>query len=266
MKKNLAILFLIVFGVSFANSQTTAKVNPYIDGEILNYEGKFNKLILRGASVADLTFTTSKAADGKNYSVKAEAISKGTLIKLFRLKFFQRIESTVDGEIFNALKTVKRDEQGERVRDSEANFDYTERKVTYTETDPKDATRPPRRIASTIESETHDMISAVYALRSMPLAVGKSFNLTVSDSGLVYQIPVRVTAREIQNTVLGKIMCYRVEPKVFGKGQMIENDGEMIIWITDDARRIPIRSTIKTTIGKFSVKVDVKLNRYGVKK
>ncbi len=116
------------------------------------------------------------------------------------------------------------------MRDSEANFDYTERKVTYTETDPKDATRPPRRIASSIESETHDMISAVYALRSMPLTVGKSFNLTVSDSGLVYQIPVRVTAREMQNTILGKIMCYRVEPKVFGKGQMIENDDLMLAW------------------------------------
>ncbi len=268
MKKNLAVLVLVlfVFGVSVANSQTTAKVNPYIDGEILSYEGKFNKLILRGASVADLSFFTSKAADGKNYTVKAEALSKGTLLKLFNFKFFQRIESTIDGETFNGLKTVKRDEQGDRVRDSEANFDYVEKKVTYAETDPNDATRPLRRIASTIENETYDIISAVYVLRSLPLAIGKSFNLTVSDSGLVYQIPVRVVAREQQNTILGKIMCFRLEPQVFGKGRIIESNGEMMIWITDDARRIPIRSTIKTSISKFSVKVDVKLRKYEVKK
>lgn len=266
MKKNLAILLLIVVGVSFANSQTAAKVNPYLDGEVLSYDAKFNKLILRGASIADLSFTTSKVADSKNYTVKAEAVSKGTLISLFKLKFFQRIESTIDSEILNALKTIKRDEQGDRVRDSEANFDYVDKKVTYTETDPNDATRPPRRIASAIETETHDLISAVYVLRSLPLAVGKSFNLTVSDSGLVYQVPVRVVAREKQDTILGKIMCFRLEPQVFGKGRIIESNGEMMIWITDDARRIPIRSTIKTNVSKFSVKVDFKLRKYNVKK
>ena len=32
---------------------------------------------------------------------------------------------------------------------------------------------------------------------------------------------VRVTRREIQRTVLGKVMCFRVEPEVFGINRLI---------------------------------------------
>lgn len=251
----IGLLFLITFTFALAQAQTNGKSSPYTDGETLTYEGKFSKLLLRGISVADLSFKVSKAADGKNYLVKADAKSKGTLLSLFRFSFVQNIESTIDGEKLTALKTVKRDEQGERIRNSEANFDYTEKKVTYVETDPKDAARPPRRIASDIAEETHDLISGIYALRNLPLAVGKNFVLNVSDSGLVYQIPVRITAKETQNTVIGKVSCFRVEPEVFGKGRMIESKGSMIIWITDDNRRLPVRSQLNTNLGRIEVRL-----------
>jgi hypothetical protein len=89
----------------------------------------------------------------------------------------------------------------------------------------------------------------------MPLAVGKKFEVTVSDTGLVYKVPVRVTAREQQKTVLGKVWCFRVEPDVFGPGRMIEDKGKMTIWVTDDAKRIPVRSRIDTTFGRVEVKL-----------
>lgn len=248
----IVFLCLIACCVSFAQAQKNV---PYTEGENLTYEGKISKLVLRGISVADLTFTVSKVPENNNFLVKAEANSKGTLLKLFRFSFVQKFESTVNGENFSVLKTVKRDEQGERIRNSEATFDYNEKQVTYVETDPKDSARPPRRIASSIENETYDLISGVYILRSLPLAVGKTFTLNISDSGLVYKIPVRVTARERQNTILGKVFCFRVEPEVFGQGRMIENKGSMIIWITDDNRRLPVRSQLNTNLGRIEVKL-----------
>ncbi|NJM53823.1 MAG: DUF3108 domain-containing protein, partial [Blastocatellia bacterium] len=116
--------------------------------------------------------------------------------------------------------------------------------------------------ASDIENETYDLISGIYILRHLPLAVGKNFVLNVSDSGLVYQIPVRVTAKEVQNTIVGKVSCFRVEPEVFGKGRMIESKGSMIIWITDDNRRLPVRSQINATVGR----IEVRLRKINVKK
>ena len=115
--------------------------------------------------------------------------------------------------------------------------------------------RPPRKIASGIDENTQDVVSGIYSLRMMPLAVGKKFEVTVSDTGLVYKVPVRVTAREQQKTVLGKVWCFRVEPDVFGPGRMIEDKGKMTIWVTDDAKRIPVRSRIDTTFGRVEVKL-----------
>jgi Protein of unknown function (DUF3108) len=256
------LLFLVFSCFQFAHAQTNNRINPYKEGEVLSYEGKFSRLVLRGISVADLNFTVSKAADNKNYLVKADAKSKGTLLSLFRFSFVQNIESTIDGERFTVLKTIKRDQQNDRIRDSEAAFNYTDKKVTYVENDPKDAARPPRRIASDIVDETYDLISGVYALRSLPLAVGKNFVLNISDSGLVYQIPVRVTAKETQSTILGKVSCFRLEPEVFGAGRMIESKGSMIIWITDDNRRLPVRSQLNTNLGR----IEVRLKKNEVKK
>ena len=249
--------FLIVFTVAcgFIFAQTVPKSEPYKLGESLSYEGKFSKAILRGVEIANLNFTVENSPDSKNYLVKSEAKSKGTLIKLFRFKFYQTIQSTVDGEKFQILKTVKHDEQGNRVRDSQAIFDYRDKKVIYVETDPQDLARPPRNVATPIEKDTQDLVTGIYMLRSMPLAVGKTFELNITDSGLVYKIPVRVTAREQQKSILGKTWCFRVEPEVFGTNRLIEKDGSMIIWITDDSRRIPVRSQINSTIGRIEVKL-----------
>ena len=251
----LPLLLILGFVFSTVLAQKPKSATPFTVGESLTYEGKFSKAILRGIGVADLSFTVSDMTKSGDYLVKAEARSKGTLLKIFNFKFYQRIESTIDDRQQNVLKTFKRDEQGDRVRESEAEFDYEGKKVTYVETDPKDPARPPRRVASPIEIETHDLISAIYALRRLPLAVGKTFEMSVSDSGLVYKVPVRVTGREIQKSVLGKTWCWRVEPAIFGENRMIEQKGDMTIWITDDARRIPVRSRIDSEIGRIEVKL-----------
>ncbi|MDQ6788262.1 MAG: DUF3108 domain-containing protein [Acidobacteriota bacterium] len=256
MKTNFFFHFLLLlFSFCSISAQTSPKTEPFQTGESLVYEGKFSKALLRGIAIADLSFVVERLLDSINYSVKTTAKSKGTLPKLLDFKFSQDIKSFVDGEKFQVLKTVKRDEQGDRVRDGEAIFDYKTKKVIYTETDPNDVARPPRRAASTIENGTQDLVTAIYMLRRLPLAVGKSFELKISDSGLVYKIPVRVAARELQKSVLGKIWCFRVEPEIFGRNRLIEREGKMILWITDDARRLPIRSQINTNIGRIEVKL-----------
>ena len=222
-------------------------------GEVLKYDAKFKK-VLGGIPVAELTMSVSSMPNASDLLVKAEAVSKGTLLKLFRFSFLQHYDSTLDPS-FRILKTVKHDVQKERVRDSEAVFDYGRKLVTFTETDPKDSSRPPRRIASDIGEHVLDMTSAVYYLRLQQLAVGKKFELSVSDSGLVYKVPVTVTAREMQKTILGNVWCYRIDPDVFGPGRLIEQKGSMIIWMTDDARHIPVRSEIKAEVGKIDIKL-----------
>lgn len=237
-----------------AATKPAAASLPFETGETLTYEGKLNKII-RGISVAELTFTVGETTEGNDFIINAEARSKGTLLKLFRFSFLQKIDTTIERDGFYAQKTVKLDVQKDRVRNSEALFDYTERRVTYVETDPKEPMRPPRRIASDLESEAHDLVSAIYSLRLRPMKVGDAFMVPVSDSGLVYYVPVRVTGREQQKTIFGKVWCFKVEPQVFGPERMIEREGSMEIWITDDARRIPVRSRVKSNFGTIEIRL-----------
>jgi hypothetical protein len=221
-------------------------------GETLKYDAKLNKII-RGISLAELSF--SAAAGSGELVIRFEAVSKGTLLKLFRYSFLQQYESTAELADFRILKTTKHDVQKQRVRDSEALFNYKDKRVTYIETDPKDKTRPPRRIASEIDGQMQDMVSAVYALRLKALAVGKRFELSVGDSGLVFKVPVVVVAREMQKTIIGDVSCFRIEAEVFGKGRLIEQDGKMVIWLTDDARRTPVRARINTEYGTIHLRL-----------
>ncbi|MEO6588734.1 MAG: DUF3108 domain-containing protein [Pyrinomonadaceae bacterium] len=255
LKRIIFSIFLLIGLQFFLFAQPPKSPNLYKAGEKLTYEGSFSKLLLRGIDIADMSFTVYNSPDKQDYFIQAEARSKGTLLKLFSFSFYQKIDSTVDGDSLSVIKTVKRDEQGDRVRESEAVFDYRTDKVTYVETDPKDPQRPPRRVASEIKDETQDLISAIYTLRRLPFAVGKTFTIPVSDSGMVYQVPVKVTGLEKQKTVLGKVMCWRVEPDIFGDNRMIEQKGDMTIWITDDNRRIPVRSKIETKLGKVEIKL-----------
>jgi Protein of unknown function (DUF3108) len=260
--------FLIVFAAfaaASASAQTsapdgsvpTAKNRPIARdfvGEKLTYEGRVSKFKV-GMSIADLTFTGTQGATENELEIKSYAKSKGTMLKLFRVSFLQEYTSVVDLSNFRITNTTKRDVQKERVRESEALFDYGAKRVTYVETDPKDANRPPRRIASEITDPMNDMVSAIYALRMSDLAVGKKFEILVSDSGLVYKVPVAVTKREKLGTDIGTVWCYRVEPEIFGSGRLIERKGKMILWITEDQRRLPVKAAVDMDIGKAEIKI-----------
>ena len=252
LKKTVLSAGVVWLLVAAATAQKPGPM-PFSAGETLSYEAKLSKII-SGLPIADLTFVVSNGANGE-LQIKADAKSKGTLLKLAHYSFLYSFASAIDTAKFRINSTERKTTEKERVRNGEAKFDYGEKRVTYFETDPAEPMKAPRKIASDIEDQTQDVVSGIYSLRLLPLAVGKKFDLTISDSGLVYDVPVRVAAREMQKTVLGNVWCFRVEPDLFGPGHMIEDKGKMSIWITDDTKRIPVRSRIDTTFGRVEVRL-----------
>ena len=248
------VTFVVAASVGFAQETATRPPGAVFDGEKLVMEGRVSRLKLSMA-IADLTFSAAVTPKGDQLSIRSVAESKGTMLKIFRYSFLQDYESVVDLANFRIVKTVKKDVQKQRVRDSEAVFDYDVKRVSYVETDPKDSNRPPRRIASAITDPMNDMISAIYAIRLRDLAVGNRFEISVSDSGLVYKLPVVVTKREQLGTAVGKFWCLRVDPEIFGKGRLIEQKGKMILWLTDDKLHTPVKAQVDTQYGKVEIKL-----------
>ncbi len=252
---SLTLIFTLLFSVAIAAQSTAGvKKNPYVPGEHLTYEGKY-KFIGISVTVVDLNFEVSNGENPKTYEISSLAESRGVLVKLLNFSFKQDYKSIVDAEKLHILKTEKYDQQGSRIRESVADFDYLKHEVIWTESDPKDPSKSPRRVATTIPFDTYDLVTAAYTIRGMPLAVGNSFTLNVSDSGLLYEVPIHVTGREQIDSKLGKRWCFIIEPEIFGEDRFIEQEGSIKIWITDDNQRVPVRAKLDTKIGGVEIKL-----------
>ena len=84
----------------------------------------------------------------------------------------------------------------------------------------------------------------------------RRFEVFIGDGGRVYTIPVKVVEKKRMKTILGRVNVLRVNPELFGPERLIDEEkGEFSIWITDDARHIPVGGRVKTDYGTFDIKL-----------
>ena len=248
-----------------ADRAATPKPLPFEPDEELTYEGEFSKLLLRGINIAEFKFTVGRAkapetpageggtSASPNLVFKGDVVAKGWFRKLFGIDFRYNSESVVEPAAFRILRNTTRDEQGKRLRTSEATFDRIHNLLTWTQRNPHDPQSRPRVVTVPLQNASHDLISAIYFLRTQTLEPGSKFELDISDSGAVYRIPIKVGARKRMKSVLGRVQTVRVDLEIFGADRLVDRTGEMTLWITDDARRLPVRARVDTDIGTLDI-------------
>ena len=233
-------------------------------GEELHFEAEFSRALLRKLDVADLKFRATRTpldpansnAESKPYALtfSADVSSKGFFARLFNLKFRERVESIVEPISFTVQKTTILDEQGKRVRTTESTFDASKGRMIWTSRDPNNPTAEPRHAIAEFSGQLQDVLSAIYFIRTQPLGVGKSFEVFIGDGGKVYTIPVKVIDKKRMKTIFGRVEVLRVNAELFGTGRLIDQEkGEFSIFITDDARHIPVGGRVKTDYGTFDI-------------
>jgi hypothetical protein len=259
-RTSLLLLLLAATGSFAPAQQPGANHVSFSRGEELFYEAEFKKGLLRGANIGEFRFSARPEQDaaGDPLRLVGDVVSKGFFTKLAGIRFHEHVESIVDPDQFMVLRTNKLDEQGKRVRVSDAIFDHEQRKVTWTERDPNQ-NQPPRITSLDFPEPIQDVLSMIYFLRTQQLDVGKSFEIPVSDSGRVFRMTVRVVERKQIKCVLGRVSAVRVEPAMFGEGRMLRGEGKLSIWITEDSRHLPVWAQLKLNVGT----VDIKLKRVG---
>lgn len=261
----------IFMGLSYSVAQrapTRTAQHHFASGEELHFEAEFSRALLRKLDVADLKFRATRtplnatnsqtSAESQPYALtfSADVSSKGFFARLFNLKFRERVESTVEPITFTVQKTTILDESGKRVRATESTFDATKGRMIWTSRDPNNPTAEPRHAIAEFSGQLQDVLSAIYFIRTQPLEVGKAFEVFIGDGGKVYTIPVKVVEKKRMKTILGRVDVLRVNPELFGPERLIDSEkGEFSIWITDDARHIPVGGRVKTDYGTFDIKL-----------
>ena len=258
----LSLLLLLAVHSAFGQQISHAGL-PFANGEELIYKAEFNKGLLRGVDVAEFRFkaviepVSSRGLAGDEpliVRLVGDVASKGLFPRIAGFRFHEHVESTVDPAPFTVLRTSKLEEQGKRVRASDAVFDHEARTVTWTERDPNQ-TQPPKISAVDFSEPIQDILTVIYFLRTQKLEVGKSFDVPLSDAGRVYRFSVAVVERKQFKTVLGRVNAVRIDPALFGENGLVRSRGSLSIWITDDSRRLPVKAQLKVNIGTFDIKL-----------
>jgi len=100
-----------------------------------------------------------------------------------------------------------------------------------------------------------DVLSALYWVRTQPLEVGRSLLVDNYADGRNYQVKVKVLRRERVKVTAGVFPCLVIEPKLKQGTGIFRNKGRLLIWLTDDRRRMPVLMKSKVIIGSISAEL-----------
>lgn len=255
-------------GLTFATAQVSpekvaftppriAQPLPFKNGETLSYEVSFSKFIFSG-TIGELKLSVSKPTDSSNpdlLELKAEAISKGFFPALFGVKVRDRYNSLVNQTDFGLHTSTKFLEEGKVRREQKTVVNREAGRVTYTDRDLANTKSEPKVKEKPSPSWVQDLLSTIYFVRTQPLKEGDVVPVPISDAAEIYNIEVVAGKREEIKSSAGKFKTIQLNARVFD-GRFVKRSGEMLVWVTDDERRIPVRARIK--FSGSTVTVDLK--------
>lgn len=216
---------------------------PFMDGEKLNFDVKYGVI---NAAQASLEARTSMYQGNPVWQLSTTAGTHKFFDKVFKVR--DRVDSWWDKETLLPYKFSKNLQEGNYKQHRVHIYDHQAGKTTYQKWDYKKS-----RFNNTVmdlPKDSQDILSAFYSVRSMPLVVGKSVFMNITADGRAMRTEVVVHKREKIKTIFGNINCLMIEPKLRGDA-VFKQSGRILIWITDDEYKIPVKMESKITIGSF---------------
>jgi len=220
-------LFLAWSGAAFARIGPAV---PFHVGEKLTYQIFWGPFVVGRAT---LEVAGIEKVDGNDcYHLIAKAKTTGLAEWLFPVD--STAESWLDcRSLFTRQYRQNRSEGKHKVSD-ETHYDY-ERQDAITTNLVKD-----RQKHFPLEHPVQDVVSSLYFVRAQKLMLDAQKTFTVNAANTNYVVTIRPDERkEIWVHPLGDVSALRIEPTPTLR-IVSSNKGRMWIWVSDDARRLPL--------------------------
>jgi hypothetical protein len=215
---------------------------PFKPGETLTYDVSWSMYLTAGS--ATVSVRAKKPSNGSTvYDIVAEGRPTPLLSNLYTL--YYKVDTLLDVYTLLPQRGSVYSEEGGRKRLKTTVFDQGSGKATY---EVKTATVESNDLK--LPAGTQDALGAFFALRSIPLKADSTMTMPVSDSGRVYQVKVTVGAREAVQTGFGEVQAWKLTPVVLDEGGR-PNGQQLAVWISDDARRLPVKLQAGLAVGSF---------------
>lgn len=152
-----------------------------------------------------------------------------------------RVESIIDPVTLWPQRLLFKRREGKRKNDFDVTFYQSEGKVVSI----KDG------VTETIQipQGSQDGLSCLYYLRALPkLVPGTSVFIDVHHDRKNYRLEVRIEGIEKMKAPWGEVETLRILAVMPFKGIFL-NEGNIRVWVTNDARRIPVLMRAKVVVG-----------------
>ena len=161
-------------------------------------------------------------------------------------KVRDQADSYADADSLFARYFNKHLREGGYERDVEIHFDQIHGVAYYPSG--KESEAPPG---------THDIITAFFRVRTMPLEPGQTIEMLAHGDKRLYPLQVKVVRREKIKTIFGETNTIVVQPMITEEG-LFNHQGDLLVWFTDDARRIPVLMRASVPVGA----IEARLTKY----
>jgi hypothetical protein len=264
----LALVFSIVFSYAFAQDTTTiardttqvarhdsARSIPadslrtipqkaFTVGERLVFDVGFS-FITAGEAVFQV-FSADSVNGRKCYRVVFTVNSVPSFSWIYKVE--DRYETILDAKGIFPWKFVQHVREGGYSRDFSADFDQMH---GIARAENKTYPVPPY---------VHDAVSAFYYVRTLDFSnarVGQKYLLHNFFKDSTYQLAVKFLGRQQISVDAGLFNTVIVEPLI-QEGGLFKSKGRVLIWLTDDERKIPVKVSTKVVVGS----IDAELREY----
>ncbi|MFH1680501.1 MAG: DUF3108 domain-containing protein [Candidatus Eisenbacteria bacterium] len=222
-----AAIALLILGAGTAHAEP-----PFRVGEKLAFSIQYGFI---RAGIAELEVKPGER-EGE-WTLSSRAWTNPFFDVFFKVR--DEVRSHVDAETIESLRFEKRLQEG-KFRDTEiVKFDRGKSLAVYE--DGKEVFLTP---------EARDILATFYHLRGQRLPIGGEVPLVYHSSKKNWPIRVKVHAVETIKVPAGTFRCVRIEPILKSVG-VFKQTGRLLIWITADERRMPVKLESKVVFGAF---------------
>jgi Protein of unknown function (DUF3108) len=181
------------------------------------------------------TATFQLEQDGTTQKINASGGSVGAVTMLFPV--VDKFQAGFDTKTGCSMGFSKQLQEGRRKVSSDLTFDYSQGKQKQVERNLVKGTA--KEQTASIPACVTDSLSAIFYAASQPMVVGQTIKFPLADSMRTVTVTMKVEAKEEIKTPAGTFQTIRVEPTA-DEG-VVKNRGNIWVWYTDDARRIPVQ-------------------------
>ena len=153
-----------------------------------------------------------------------------------------QIDTWIDIKSLHTNKIHKSIKQRNYTKESETKIDY-KKSISITNKD-----------TILINGYLYDPYSLFYLLRTKPLILGEIIKINTFSGKKVTPIQIITKTEETINTITGSFNCLVIKPFREGK-TLLKNKGDMMIWFSNDKKKLPIQIKIKLQYGSMLLKI-----------